>query len=1124
MLPSSDIQKEAALQRIYEVTHIFSARTRLCALSMGILTLSKNDIDPVDCSPALATVLDGEGIKLLNKIIEDIARGERLTDDDILERILEAIARSGINEVLINDDAWRDLIKLSEQMNSPILRSAFVMGWQGFTGQLSLQNRPQEPLSAESAVLPINSPVETPPSIALQSRRLLRMPSKPYHIRIFLSSPGDVAYERALAFDVINQLPYDPPLRGYITLEAIAWDKPDAGTPLPAAKTPQEAINEALPKPSDCDIVVVIFWSRMGTPLPPEYAKPDGSRYLSGTEWEYEDAIRAFKQFNKPIVAVYRRKEKVLLDPDDSDFAEKLEQYKRVRNFFTSFGNPDGSLRQGYNTYETPEDFRRKFEHHLRDLVWHIIKPSPLASSRKQSKARGSTRLDIWQGSPFPGLRAFTPRDAPIFFGRGHETDELVRRLSDSLGNSFLAVVGASGSGKSSLVGAGLLARLQENAIPGSKDWIVVSFKPGEMGNDPFDALTMALMGDIPAFKIAPIEYARRKRELAMELRNYSSALADTCMAALMEAPEWARVLLFIDQFEELFSIAQDNYRKPFIQMLTYLAYMKRIHIVVTLRSDFYHRCVEWPQLAELLQEGSYPLAVPRLNALYEMITRPAARAALIFEEGLAEQILEDTGTDPGSLALMAYMLDELYHACEQERRLTHAAYKQLDGVQGAIGKRAENVFSALAPDARATLPYVFRDLVDVDERGIATRQRASLERLARMDAATNLVTALTNARLLVQSSGDDNQPVVEVAHEALLRSWPRLAEWIESKQDDLRLLRQVKAAALDWASHGKAQAFLWSDERLKPAYIMVEQLNPTLDDVVRDFIRPEIDRLFEELQKPATIHLRRREIGERLVLIGDTRPGLSLRQDNPGIPAIEWCSVPGDIISLQDDTHKFTVAPFYIAKYPITYLQFQAFIDDLDGYSKDDWWHGLARRETKPKPQAFEGSNHPRDTVTWFEAVAFCRWFTAKQRTVGVPEPEFRGEWEIRLPTEWEWQQAASGGNQNNIYPWGTVWDSSYANTDESKLGRTIAVGMYPHAMSPVGALDMSGNVSEWCLNKYDAPEDTTMVGHMTRARRGGSWLEDKDHTCIMTRDWGRPFDAYYEVGFRVCLATLTH
>ena len=115
----------------------------------------------------------------------------------------------------------------------------------------------------------------------------------PRHLRVFLASPGDVADERALALGVLEQLPYDPLLRGRITLETVAWDKPGAGTPMLATMTPQEAIKKDLPTPAECDIVIVIFWSRMGMPLPAEWKKPDGSGYLSGTEWEYLNALEA---------------------------------------------------------------------------------------------------------------------------------------------------------------------------------------------------------------------------------------------------------------------------------------------------------------------------------------------------------------------------------------------------------------------------------------------------------------------------------------------------------------------------------------------------------------------------------------------------------------------------------------------------------------------------------------------------------------------------------------------------------------------------------------------------------------------------------------------------------------
>lgn len=184
------------------------------------------------------------------------------------------------------------------------------------------------------------------------------------HLRMFISSPGDVAEERTLARQVIEQeLPKDPLLRGRITCEALSWDDPNAPVAMPARLTPQEAVNQGLAKPSDCDFVVVILWSRMGTPLPESYRKSDGSRYVSGTEWEFLDALSAQRP---PHILVYRRTAKINIDPFDPEFLEKGAQSQQVKKFFeTTFQNEDGSLRGAYTEYVTPQQFE---EHLLSDL------------------------------------------------------------------------------------------------------------------------------------------------------------------------------------------------------------------------------------------------------------------------------------------------------------------------------------------------------------------------------------------------------------------------------------------------------------------------------------------------------------------------------------------------------------------------------------------------------------------------------------------------------------------------------------------------------------------------------------------------------------------------------------
>ena len=297
-------------------------------------------------------------------------------------------------------------------------------------------------------------------------------------IRVFLASPGDVNEERAVALEVLDMLEYDPLFKrngaGGVSIHAVAWDKPGGDTPMRATMTPQTAIKQGLPRPSQCDITLVLFWGRMGTELPfPEYQKPDGSKFLSGTEWEFTDAITAERAHGKPITLIYRRTEAPRIDMKDR---KQVAQYHTVLDFFDQFRDPvTGALLGGVNEYETPEDLRQKLINHLRVIIDGILTNEGLADTPTPPTAPVRPLVEappLWTGSPFPGLRAFSEADAPIFLGRGLETSELVKRVEAS---RFTAVVAASGSGKSSLVAAGLIPRLKANAIvsgdTGSKDW-----------------------------------------------------------------------------------------------------------------------------------------------------------------------------------------------------------------------------------------------------------------------------------------------------------------------------------------------------------------------------------------------------------------------------------------------------------------------------------------------------------------------------------------------------------------------------------------------------------------------------------------------------------------------------
>ena len=559
----------------------------------------------------------------------------------------------------------------------------------------------------------------------------------------------------------------------------------------------------------------------------------------------------------KPAVLVYRRTEEVPLDPRDPDFDEKHRQWQRVEAFFASSVNPDDqSLRGGVNEYATPDEFRERLSGHLRALIARLLETTELESAETATQP-ASPAPPLWQGSPFPGLRAFTADDAPIFFGRGRETDELIERLVQ--GNQFIAVVGASGSGKSSLVAAGLLPRLADNAMPGSRDWYGVRFTPGEYGDNPFLAL---------AASFKPWLGQRPVRKVADKLWGETGALAELTELALAGQPAWAELLLFIDQFEELFTVVGKDYREPFVALLEQAVQTPRLRIMTTMRADFYHRCVAHATLVNLLRTGSYPLAAPGIGALYEMITGPAARAGLRFEKGLAERMLDETGTEPGALPLLAFALAELYRAREPDGQLTHAAYKRFGGVQGAISQRAEDTFKRLDKAAQVTLDPVFRELVEVettDDGWTATRGRAPFANVAKTATAERLTTVFTEARLLVQSRGLDEQPVVEVAHEALLRNWPRLVQWIRDNGEALQIRKECREAAREWRQHEQAEDYLYRGVRLSQAEAWAQRYGDMVGDDERAFLQASLNLRENEQEKQEQQRQQQLEAAQKL-------------------------------------------------------------------------------------------------------------------------------------------------------------------------------------------------------------------------------------------------------------------
>ena len=370
-----------------------------------------------------------------------------------------------------------------------------------------------------------------------------------------------------------------------------------------------------------------------------------------------------------------------------------------------------------------------------------------------------------------------------------------------------MTVVGPSGSGKSSLVRAGLVPELASGRLPGSSDWLTVTMVPGA---HPFDELATAL-GTIASGSLG---------ELAAELRSDVHGLLRVGKRLSQDFD--TDVLLVIDQFEELFSLVTDNkVREAFIESL--LEAMDdphgRLRIVATIRADFFDHPLSLDSLGKAVASAHLAVAVPGPDQLLEAIEGPAAGAGLDLEAGLSHRIISDVRDEPGALPLMEFVLTDLADHADGGR-MTWRRYDDVGWVTGALSRRADEVFSSLNEEDRHVAEQVFLRLVTVsDDAGDVRRRvrRSELESLG-FDAGAldRVLDAFGSARLITF----DRDPItrgttVEVAHEALLREWDRLRSWIEQRREALVLRRRFTASMEEWEAAGRSEGHLPSEGRL---------------------------------------------------------------------------------------------------------------------------------------------------------------------------------------------------------------------------------------------------------------------------------------------------------------------
>jgi hypothetical protein len=648
--------------------------------------------------------------------------------------------------------------------------------------------------------------------------------------------------------------------RRFFRVEAFLWEN--------EAMLASGHFQDSIEPPSKFDMVILLLGSRLGTPLPErtalrEYHGIDGRAPVTGTEWEFEEALAAARDHGAPDLLVYRSRQDVKISSVDlAAQAKQLAQLEALNAFWTRHFEDRGAFLGAYSRFDDLEQLARAVEKDLGALIKRRIEAMRLAGARPAA---------VWVGDPFRGLEPYGFEHAPIYCGRTAMVGKAMLQLLEQLerGRAFLLVCGASGSGKSSLAQAGIAPRLFEpRRLPGAAVLRRVVFRPRETGDDGdlFAALARRLVeGGAPDVGLPELAGpAADVAGLAEHLRQtyaspgfaFTRCLDDLAAAARkagrMLDYQQPKLLLIVDQLEELFTlqrIAPDD-RARFAGFLAGLAASGQAIVIATLRSDMWGRAAELPELVRLAEgAGRLDLAGPSPAEIGQMIRLPAAAAGLGFEPdadtGLAldERIAEDAAHEADALPLLSHAMDALYRQAGPAHQLGYAAYRALGGLSGAIATRADAVLAAQGPEARAALAGLLFALVQLADGDRPTARPAPLASFPPQSAERLLISALAEARLLVLDTGAGGAPVARLAHEALLSHWGAARDGLAAQAQALRARAMVEAKLrrfreLPPAAPGKRVAGLLAGVDLTDAQALVGRYGPQLGAELVDFVQ----------------------------------------------------------------------------------------------------------------------------------------------------------------------------------------------------------------------------------------------------------------------------------------------
>lgn len=691
--------------------------------------------------------------------------------------------------------------------------------------------------------------------------------------------------------------------------------------------------------------------------------------------------------------------------------------------------------------------------------------------------------------SPYPGLMHFTRKYAPVFFGRDAEIRDILDRMRLPEGR-FILISGDSGVGKSSVVDAGILPKLEQGGLPGGEHCECIRMVPSQK-QDPWSSL-LAALGSLAT------SAGLRPDKIIEDLNREPETLASHIGRMVKDGTKSQALVLFLDQMEELFTSQDVAKSNQFLSALYRAAQEKAVWVLATIRSDHLHYCHRHPDMVRVLRgPGHYPVGPVESFMLTDMIVKPARCAGLRVTDQLASRIVEETKAKEGNLPLLGFVLEQLFEK-RVDHELSEDQYKRLGGVAGAIGTHVNTVEAkieqAVATKADRLLPDIFQTLARVQkEEGPPTRNRPLLTDFT---AHRRKVVDLLVSERLLRTEGEGEAATVSLSHEQLFEAWPALKLYVDTHKKGLVDRTLLESRARKWVEMGRPWFSGLASGREHNDF---RRAGGTATSVMKDYLAASRRAGWVQwgafvlvtlliggpiawmAKERVTVHYAWSIVQARLHLVQIREP------DMVEVPRGDFRmgDVEGSGRIDEKSVQMVTIVPFKLSKHEVTFDEYDQYVELTGGRSPNHETWGRQRR--------------PVINVSRDDAVAYAKWLS-----------QVTGK-RYRLPTEAEWEYAARSGGKDTEWA-GTSDEKQLADYAVYNTDRTEPVGS--KKPNSFGLYDMSGNAWEWIQDCYEKVEEDKCG---RRVLRGGSWYDTPETLRVSNRGWGDAVGRDGSIGFRL-------